>query len=1431
MSGDKAFSQRKSVAFLFFLACFLFIQTGFGASDDKLDPMLRMLHGNYLAKWKSYKAQDLEAVDPALRSLREIIAIDLTAAEPMVPVVLRVKDAGLELQMRGIKIQSRIGDIVTAKVPIAHLPMIEAMPSVVYVESSKISRPLVHDVSIPETKGTIVRQNFGLTGRGVIAGDIDTGIDWRHEDFQNADGTTRIKFLWDMSDNTGPEPADCAGCGGTVYTESQINAALRGSGGVREADRNGHGTHTAGSMAGNGRGTGNGFPAGTYAGMAVEADLIIVKGIRNDNAGFALNDQINAMAFIDNRARELGKPYAINMSLGGHFGPHDGTATNEIAVDNLVGPGKPGKVICIAAGNEGGDVIHASGAVPAGGAVEAVNFGVPDGQSVVLVDLWYSGSDSFTLVINDPRNRDLPAVRPGDGGQITLPEGTVVQVQSSNNNPQNGDKNMVVVLQNPNGPVLRGEWTYKLSRNSNGPGRFDAWIVAGRATFLDHIDGTGHVGQPGTARNAITVGSYITKIQWTDAQGNTRRYSQGTVGGKSPFSSAGPTRDGRQKPEIAAPGQAIVSSYSRDTARPAEGTLIPDGRHIVEQGTSMATPHVTGASVLLLQANPGLDANQVRSFLTQTARSDDFTGRVPNNDFGFGKMDVFGAARQVRGGGDGGTTPQSPTITSVTPESVRKGTTVELAINGTNLSGDNVSIELSPSSGVTVNQVSPTLSKITVNLTVGGNAGTGLYQVVAVVAGRRSNPGTFRIVDQDTSPDPEDPYEPNDTIAQAKPVPSGGIIQARIFPKSDLDVFSFSTPAGVPMSFRIDAQKLTPPSELDSVLGIFDSFGNLVAFNDDDGQTLDSFIQWTPTAEGIYYVVVGSYSSGEISSLTTGRYVLTIRGLVRDPRSDTTPPLFADGCVRDPNTGALIGICVPEVLRSTNELMAYWNATDPESGISKYQYAVGTTPGGSDVIPFTDTTNISVDLTNLNLRNGATYYFAVRAVNGNNLTTTRISSGTRIDTSVSTFSFYFPRVVAIAGTFTGFAVANPTLATVQVIYRLFDNNGALLSGPGISNPLALTLRPRQQLALLSTEIFGFGTGGRPGWAVLEAASPDVKAFFLYGGSGTLDGADVSGNLLTDFIFHRVQETDDLFTSISIINPNNTSANASLTLRDVNGNVVAQQSLSIGPQQRAVKLVRDLFPGVTNQVGGTIRVQSNVGLAGFQLFGPNAGDLGGINPQNSSDTTNSLFFAHMATGGGFFTEISITNPNGTPVGVRLTAHNEMGAVLAGPVTVTIPAFGQFNRTAAQAFGLGGGSLTIGYMRAEVISGSGGIFGHIAFGFGSALAGLPIQTRASRTMLFSQVAQGSGFLTGVTLVNPTDIPADVTIEVYRENGNLVGSARLSLAPGQKRAQLINEFIPTVANQLDGYIRVSSTQPLFGFELFADTGVRFLSAVPPQ
>ena len=218
-----------------------------------------------------------------------------------------------------------------------------------------------------------------------------------------------------------------------------------------QIDCDGHGTHVAGIAAGNGSASNY-----RYVGMAPEANLIIVK-CKDDSSTFQ-NNVLDGISYIEQKATSLSKPSVINLSLGQHVDPHDGTSNFSRGLDNATGPGR---MIVGAAGNEAYDGIHASGNVTQGSQT-SVSFHVPPMESMVRIDIWYAGSDSMNIEVIPPSCGNTGWIAPNDPRDFTTACGNIT-VSSLQNNPNNGDNEILIVIENPSA----GRWNFSLQGSFN----------------------------------------------------------------------------------------------------------------------------------------------------------------------------------------------------------------------------------------------------------------------------------------------------------------------------------------------------------------------------------------------------------------------------------------------------------------------------------------------------------------------------------------------------------------------------------------------------------------------------------------------------------------------------------------------------------------------------------------------------------------------------------------------------------------------------------------------------------------------------------------------------------------------------------------------------------------------------------------------------
>ncbi|HUP89731.1 MAG TPA: S8 family serine peptidase, partial [Longimicrobiales bacterium] len=492
-------------------------------------------------------AQQIPYVDPALRSVTPAAGVAMRPATAFdvarVSVFVLLADEGGvgELIAAGARIGSRVGNIVTADLRIDKLPTLFTSPHFKMFEAAREVR-VQHDSSMKAIRADLVRRAqggawTGTTGRGVVVGVYDTGLDFNHDDFLDQAGNTRVLSIWDQTVTTGTPPA------GFVYGTFCSRAAIQqtintpGSTACPQQDSNGHGTHVAGTAAGDGSAVGIGGTPFQYAGVAPLADLVIVKG---GNGLFSESGIVDGLVFLERQAKQLNRPMVVNLSLGSQAGAHDGSRLYETVVDSL---SRAGFIVVFSAGNEGTNntdknpdgtsptpftqYFHGSG-VPGTSrdfTIEISPYLASTGvcNDFVNFSLWYEAADAF----------DVTIVRP-DGGMVTAPFRQTREVDSPNGNvridngsngpnPRNNAFEADIRINDcgSGSPPAAGLWTLRVSTISSVTGkRFHFWMYAqdlggasvarGRAGFDNHYTVT----SPGNARSAITVGAFASRMCW-----------------------------------------------------------------------------------------------------------------------------------------------------------------------------------------------------------------------------------------------------------------------------------------------------------------------------------------------------------------------------------------------------------------------------------------------------------------------------------------------------------------------------------------------------------------------------------------------------------------------------------------------------------------------------------------------------------------------------------------------------------------------------------------------------------------------------------------------------------------------------------------------------------------------------------------------------
>ncbi len=612
--------------------------------ETRLDPMLRAM----------VDRADLLATMQPTPLFQVVPEGEILPEQQDVPVLIRGEVDLAALQAEGFFVQTSAGGVTTAHVPLAALGRLLEVAGVQGVEAATALQPSL-DVSALEIDANELWDGNppsypGASGKNVVVGIIDTGLDLNHADFRTTTNKTRVKYCWDQTQaGTGPP-----GFGyGVESTEAQINA-----GSVTQNDLDGHGSHIAGIAAGNGRATGNGYPSYRYVGIAPEADLVIVKSLLLEN------QVIDGVNYVFQKAGALGKDAVVLIASGSQRGGHDGSSSLDMGISALTGPGK---IVVASVGNRGEDETHAQKTLSSGQTVD-FNWSLPTyspgpaGWEYVEVEGWHETSASFDVKVTSPGGYATSWITPNtSSGIVSTADGTLLVDNAIETNAKGAKRIRVYVWDRGDGfkPKV-GTWKVSVKRRSGtSSGLLDAWVSVWRLgsggvspAFTTFIDYTRLVDSPATGDNVIGVGAYTTKTTWINVSGTPSFYvGNPPMWDIAAWSSPGPRRNGTTCPDVLAPGYGVVAALASYVSGTTSNVWkVEDGVHRIRYGTSAAAAHGAGGVALLLQETPDLTPASVRSTLQQQARSDTYTGAVPNGPWGYGKMDLVAGTVAV---GDG----------------------------------------------------------------------------------------------------------------------------------------------------------------------------------------------------------------------------------------------------------------------------------------------------------------------------------------------------------------------------------------------------------------------------------------------------------------------------------------------------------------------------------------------------------------------------------------------------------------------------------------------------------------------------------------------------------------------------------------------------------------------------------------------------------
>lgn len=549
-----------------------------------------------------------------------------------------------------IDVISDLGSIITTQMPIENISKLAELDEVKSLSTTRrvhlLNDSARFDIGIDQLHNGFNLNNT-YKGKDVIVGIVDSGIDYNHINFKDSKGNTRVKQAGKFNTITGLVD---------TYTTPEKIATL-----TTDCDEVSHGTHVSGIATGS-------YTDNNYYGMAPESDILLY-GLED---GLYDANIINSIKEIFDYADSVNKPAVVNISLGANSGPHDNSDYFNRSIDELTGEGK---IVVFAAGNEGANDLYINSTFKKNSNTQPQLATIVeyDGSTEYYseVDAWSRGNEPFGIqffIYDTFENTELLS------SGVFYPTSTDYKEftwkTSKLSNYYTGTIAAFGQLDINNNryelyAYIEGDMTsyrYKIGIKYYGKQNteIDCWAnpEPTQLTDYDNPDYTkgtpdGSFNSMGCADNAINIGAYSTKKAFHAIDGELYYYPYATKSDIADFSSYGTDINGRNYPDVVAPGYTIISSvnnYDTYTTVENQNTLVNivsvDGNNRKYHwgdmsGTSMAAPVATGTIALWLQAQPDLTPEKVRSIMTETATNDKFTQKRNSIQWGAGKLNAY----------------------------------------------------------------------------------------------------------------------------------------------------------------------------------------------------------------------------------------------------------------------------------------------------------------------------------------------------------------------------------------------------------------------------------------------------------------------------------------------------------------------------------------------------------------------------------------------------------------------------------------------------------------------------------------------------------------------------------------------------------------------------------------------------------------------
>jgi len=542
------------------------------------------------------------AATPEEREKSQILNVGYSEETQLWELIVKYTGDIRQYESSSIQVVELYNEYAILTVPESLIEAVSEWPEIEYIEKPKRLYFQVTQGKRATCISLVQIAPFNLTGRGVLVAVIDSGIDYKHPEFLNPDGTSRILYLWDQT-ASGQPPAGYRI--GQEFIKEALDQSLETGGANLSTDVMGHGTAVAAIAAGN-------------SGVAYESDLIVVRlGQPREESFPRTTELMQAVNYVIEKAVELGQPVAVNLSFGNNYGSHAGNSLVETYLDDMANYWR--SVIVVGTGNEGSAAGHTHVQLE-NGQDEEIPFLIQSYETSLSIQIWKAYVDEVLLELIGPDGQRAGYFQAFLGPQRFTLGQTEILIYYGEPSPYSLYQEIFIDFIPRENYLDSGQWRFRLVPQRIVEGEVNFWMpssnVLNQGTRFLYPTPMTTLTIPSTSEKVLSVGAY---------DGIRDTYAD--------FSGRGYTTDGQVKPDLAAPGVGIR-------------TAAPNNQYVTVSGTSFATPFVTGSSALLMQYgivngnDPFLYGEKVKAYLRRGARPLPGIEEYPNSMVGWGVLCV-----------------------------------------------------------------------------------------------------------------------------------------------------------------------------------------------------------------------------------------------------------------------------------------------------------------------------------------------------------------------------------------------------------------------------------------------------------------------------------------------------------------------------------------------------------------------------------------------------------------------------------------------------------------------------------------------------------------------------------------------------------------------------------------------------------------------